>query len=185
MDLRAAIDHLATAEGQIVKVDRFLNHRVMPSVMEDVGKRMAAEIGDNVDLIVTAEASGIPPAAATSAVLNVPYIYAKKYVGTGERYTFAREVSSPTKGTEYRVEIARHLLEPGLQIAVVDDFLSQGRTANALGEIVEEAGSNVAGMFFVIEKAFVDGRRLLSSHGWPVHSLEIIRSIEGGSIVYA
>lgn len=185
MDLKAALEHLATVDGQLVKVDRFLNHRVLPGVLADIGSRMATAIGSDVDLIVTAEASGIPPAAATSSVLDVPYVYAKKYVGSGQRYAYAREVESPTKGTEYRVEIARHLLESGLRVAVVDDFLSRGRTAAALGEIVEEAGSMVEGMFFVIEKAFVGGRERLVDHGWSVHSLEIVTAIVDGTIEYA
>jgi len=185
VNLKSALEQLATVDGQLVKVDRFLNHRVLPSVLRDVGHLMAQAIGTSADLIVTAEASGIPPAAAAAAALDIPYIYAKKYVGSAQRYTFGREVASPTKGTEYRVEIARHLLGPGLRVAVVDDFLSQGRTANALGEIVEEAGSTVEGMFFVIEKAFVGGRAMLADHGWPVHSLVIIQAIDTDEIIYA
>lgn len=185
VDLKQALAVLATVEGGLVKVDRFLNHRVVPSVLADIGRRMADLIGPDTDLLLTAEASGIPPAAAASAELGIPYVYAKKYVGSGQRYTFAREVSSPTKGTEYRVEVARHLLDPGQRVAVVDDFLSQGRTAEALGEIVEESGSTVHGMFFVIEKEFVGGRSRLLAHDWPVQSLEVVTSIDQGIVHYA
>ena len=110
-------------------------------------------------------------------------VYAKKYVGVGERYTFAREVSSPTKGTEYRVEVARRVLPPGQRVAIVDDFLAGGRTAEALGEIVEEAGGEVLGFVFVVEKTFTGGRERLEEHGWSVDALVRIASLENGVAV--
>ncbi len=185
MDLRTAIETFATVDGEIVKVDGFLNHRVDPQVMNDVGRRLAELIGPHQpELLLTAEASGIPPAAITSSLLAIPYVYAKKYVGPGQRYSFAREVSSPTKGTEYRVEVARHVLQAGLRVAIIDDFLAGGRTALALGEIAEEAGCSVLGAAFVIEKGFAPGRAGLEARGWPVWSLEIIASVDNGSITF-
>ena len=109
-------------------------------------------------------------------------VYAKKYLGTGSRYSYAREVTSPTKGVEYRVEVARRMLNPGQRVGIIDDFLSGGRTAESLGEIVEEAGGDVAGYCFVIEKAFMNGRARLERHGWNVDSLVCVASVDGGSI---
>jgi xanthine phosphoribosyltransferase len=181
VDLRAAIEQFGDIQGDLLLVDRFLNHRVDPNVMRSIGRQIADRIGPfKPDLLLTAEASGIPPALAAAWELGIPIVYAKKYVGPGERYTFSREVRSPTKGMEYRVEIARRVLEPGLSVVVVDDFLAGGRTAVALGEIAEEAGCTVEGAVFVIEKAFADGRRLLEAHGWTVWSLVQIMSLDGG-----
>ena len=112
-------------------------------------------------------------------------IYAKKYLGTGSRYSYAREVSSPTKGVEYRVEVARRMLGPGQRVAIIDDFLAGGRTAEALGEIVEEAGGDVAGYCFVIEKDFMGGRGRLERHGWSVDSLVRVTAVEDGRIRFA
>lgn len=182
--LRTAIETRGRVEGNILKVDDFLNHRVdidlIPEIGEGIAKRFA---GAQPDLVLTAEASGIPPGLATAQALSVPLVYAKKYVGVGERYTFAREVSSPTKGTEYRVEVARRVLPPGLRVAIVDDFLAGGRTAEALGEIVEEAGCEVIGFVFVVEKTFTEGRQRLEEHGWKVDSLVRIASLENGVAV--
>ncbi len=151
--------------------------------MADVGRRLAAALTTlDPDVILTAEASGIPPAAACAAELGIPYVYAKKYVGPGHRYTFAREVSSPTKGTEYRVEVARHVLGAGERVAVIDDFLAGGRTAAAMCEIAEEAGCAVVGAFFVIEKGFTAGRANLEARGWQVTALETITSLDGGTV---
>ena len=173
----------ARVEGSLVMVDDFINHRVEPAIMRAVGQGLAdAFRAVEPQLILTAEASGIPPAAATSDVLGIPYVYAKKYLGTGDRYTFFREVTSPTKGTEYRVEVQRRMLEPGKRVLVIDDFLSGGRTAQALGEITEEAGCELVGLGFIIEKTFMAGRGLLDAHGWNVHSLVRISSIENGVV---
>lgn len=186
VDLRTAIDSMATVEGPILKVDRFLNHRVEPSLMADVGRQMAGLLGPlEPDLLLTAEASGIPPALAAGIEMDLPIVYAKKYLGPGGRYTFSREVASPTKGTEYRVEVARHVLSPGLRVAIVDDFLAGGRTAEALGEITEEAGCTLLGALFVIEKTFTAGRGRLESHGWPVWSLVQVESLENGEVQLA
>lgn len=184
VDLRATVAERARVEGELVMVDEFLNHRVDPHVMAQVGKDLATRFtGWHPDLILTAEASGIPPALACSIEMGVPMVYAKKYLGTGKRHTFAREVMSPTKGVEYRVEVARRVLEPGRNIVIVDDFLSGGRTAEALGQITEEAGCAVIGFGFIIEKTWTEGRARLEAHGWPVVSLVTVDALEGGSLV--
>ncbi len=165
-------------------VDEFLNHRVEPGVIESVGRSLAAAFRSaDPDLILTAEASGIPPALACAGALDIPMVYAKKYLGTGDRYSFAREVTSPTKGVEYRVEVARRVLPPGLRIIIIDDFLARGRTAEALGEIAVEAGCELLGFGFAIEKAWQRGRDRLERHGWTVHSVVELESIEGASVV--
>lgn len=167
-------------------VDEFLNHRVDPDIMRDIGSALANAIKPwDVDLILTAEASGIPPALACGLQSNLPVVYAKKYVGPGNRYTFAREVASPTKGTEYRVEVSRRVLEPGARIAIVDDFLSGGRTAEALGEIAIEAGCQPVGFAFAIEKSFAPGRERLESHGWVVKALVRVAAINDGVVEFA
>ena len=131
---------------------------------------------------VTAEASGIPPALMTAAALQLPMIYAKKYVLPGPRRAVSREVASATKGFEYTIEIRRRVLDPGLRALVVDDFLAQGRTAAALGEIVEELGCVMLGAVFAVEKAWTGGRTRLEQRGWPVWSVINIASVEGGVI---
>ena len=171
-------------EGSLVLVDEFLNHRVEPQVIESVGRSIAdAFRAVAPDLILTAEASGIPPALACAASLDIPMVYAKKYLGTGDRYSFAREVTSPTKGVEYRVEVARRVLPPGLRVVIVDDFLARGRTAEALGEIAVEAGCELLGFGFAIEKCWQGGRDRLERHSWRVHSVVELESIEGGDVV--
>jgi xanthine phosphoribosyltransferase len=184
VDLRTAVAERARVEGNLVLVDEFLNHRVEPAVITSVGEALAESFAaSRPELILTAEASGIPPAMACSHALGIPMVYAKKYLGTGDRYSFAREVTSPTKGVEYRVEVARRVLPPGLRLVIIDDFLARGRTAEALGEIALEAGCDLIGFGFAIEKCWQAGRARLERHGWLVHSVVGLERIDGNEIV--
>lgn len=180
--IREAVVARGRIEGSLIKVDDFLNHRVEPALMAQIGADLAHLLRPSrPSLILTAEASGIPPALAVATHLGIDMVYAKKYPRTtSARPSFVREVSSPTKGDEYRVEVARRVLGSGERVVIVDDFLSRGRTAEALGEIVEEAGSAVVGFGFVIEKAYMEGRSRLAAHGWQVASLVSILSLDDG-----
>ena len=183
MDLENYLVERSSVNGDIVNVDTFINHRVNTAVMAEIARRMAAIAAPlRPDVIVTAEASGIPPALLTAAEMDLPMVYAKKYVLPGPRQTASREVSSATKGFEYTIEIRRRVLDSGLRVLVVDDFLAQGRTAAALGEIVEDLGCLMLGSVFAVEKAWVGGRARLEERGWPVWSVLNIASVEGGVI---
>ena len=181
--LRRAVLERGRVDGPILRVDDFLNHRVEPRLMTAIGADLAARFAAAApDLVLTAEASGIPPALAAAQALDVPMVYAKKFVGPGNPEAFARDVPSTTKGIEYRVEVSRRALHGGLAVLIVDDFLSGGRTAEALGEITEEAGAAVAGLGFVIEKRFAGGRDRLAPHGWDIESLLTVMSLDAGTI---
>lgn len=183
MNLSHIITSRARVEGSLILVDEFLNHRVDPAFLRSAGEQMAAMMAEGAPtVILTAEASGIPPAVACGLVMELPVVYAKKYVGTGDRHSYAREVTSPTKRVEYRVEVAKRILGSGERAAVVDDILAQGRTAEALGEIIEEAGSEVTGFGFVLEKCFMSGRQRLEKHGWDVAALVEVESLDGGVV---
>jgi len=55
-------------------------------------------------------------------------------------------------------------------------------TAEALGEIVLEAKSELVGLGFVVEKSFMEGRARLETHGWRVESVAIVTSLEDGMV---
>jgi xanthine phosphoribosyltransferase len=186
VDLSEVVATRGRVEGDLVLVDEFLNHRVDPIIIAEIGRQFAAMFaGARPDLILTSEASGIPPAVVCGVEMGLPVVYAKKFLGTGNRYSYWREVMSPTKGIEYRVEVARRVLPHGVRVLVLDDFLSAGRTAEALGEITTEAGAKLVGFGFVIEKAWRSGRKRLEDRAWRVDSLVRVTSIEDGSIEVA
>ncbi len=183
MDLVRHVEQQSRVNGEIIGVDTFLNHRIDTRIMQEFGRRIATIAAPlEPEVIVTAEAGGIAPALATATVLSVPMVYAKKYVLPGDREAVSREVNSATKGFEYTIEIRRRVLEPRTRVIVVDDFLARGRTALALGEIVEELGCEMLGTIFAIEKAWVGARRRIEERGWPVWSVVNVKSVEGGVI---
>ena len=183
MDLRKIVATQARVEGDLVLVDEFLNHRVDPVIITEIGRQFATLFAPSrPDLVLTSEASGIAPAVTCGVEMGLPVVYAKKYLGTGDRYSYWREVVSATKGVEYRVEVARRVLPHGSRVLVIDDFLSVGRTAEALGEITEEAGAELIGFGFVIEKRWREGRTRLENHNWQVSSLVEVASVANGHI---
>jgi xanthine phosphoribosyltransferase len=184
--LREAVITDGRVMGSLLLVDGFLNHRVDPPLLDAIGADLAERFAPaGPDVVVTAEASGIPPALTCAGHLGIPMVYAKKYLGPGDRNVFHREVVSPTRGTEYRVEIARRVLGAGLRVLIVDDFLAGGRTAEALGEIAVEAACSVVGFGFAIEKQFTGGRSRLEGHGWRVEALITVTSLEAGLVALA
>lgn len=169
--------------SQLVIVDSFLNHRTDPVLMGKIGEWLAERLGE-FHVAVTAEASGIPVAYATARAAGVDFIYAKKQNRRLDpEQHWLRQVTSPTKGGKTWITIKKELLGEGRDVVVVDDFLSRGRTAEALGSMIEEAGNRVAGFGFAIEKTFTGGRLLLEKHGWRIESAAIIDSVDDGRMV--
>jgi xanthine phosphoribosyltransferase len=181
------IAEATVVDSRILKIDHFLNHRIEPAFMAQLGAAMAERIAPfQPDLILTAEASGIAPALATATALNLPLVYAKKYAPVSvEQPALSRLVTSPTKGGEVRLVISGRYLTAGLRIALVDDFLANGKTALALAEIVADAGSQVVVAGFIVEKRFQYGRAGLIDAKIPVVALAIVNRLEGNRVVMA
>lgn len=179
------ITHEATVvDARILKIDHFLNHRVEPAFMAAMGAALAERVAPlRPDLLLTAEASGIAPALATATALGVPFVYAKKYAPDVEAPALSRVVPSPTKGGSTRLVVSGRYLTPGLRVALIDDFLANGRTAVALAEIVADAGARVVAAGFLVEKLFQGGRAGLAELGIPIAALAQVVRLEGERVV--
>lgn len=177
----------ATVENdRILKIDHFLNHRIEPAFMAAMGRALAERISPfNPDVLLTAEASGIAPALATALALEIPLVYAKKYSPVVEPPALSRVVPSPTKGGETRLVVAARYLKAGMRVALVDDFLANGRTAVALTEIVDDAGAQTVVAGFLVEKLFQQGRAGLLERGVPIVTLAQVARLEGGRVIMA
>ncbi|MDZ4717707.1 MAG: xanthine phosphoribosyltransferase, partial [Roseiflexaceae bacterium] len=117
------IEEATVEQERILKIDHFLNHRIEPVFMEQLGRAMAERLAPYTpDLLLTAEASGIAPALATAFVLGIPLVYAKKYSPNVEAPALSRLVPSPTKGGTTRLVVAARYLPAGARVAIVDDF---------------------------------------------------------------
>jgi xanthine phosphoribosyltransferase len=171
-------------DDRLLKIDQFLNHRIEPVLMQAIGTALAERLAPlRPDLLLTAEASGIAPALATALALGVPLVYAKKYSPEVDAPALSRIVPSPTKGGQTRLVVSARYLPADARVALVDDFLANGRTAVALAEIVAEAGATLVAAMFVVEKLFQHGRAGLEALGVPVGALAQVERLEQGRVI--
>lgn len=180
-EFRDAVRERSHMKDGLVIVDTFVNHKVDPVLMRSCGEWLARELGQ-ADIVVTSEASGIAPALAAATALGVPMVFAKKRPKPSDG-SIARQVISPTKGDRSWLEIKPHVLDGIHTAVVVDDFLSAGRTALTLSELLGEAGVQILGLGFAIEKTWTGGRELLEDHGFRVVSAVVVDLDESGTPV--
>lgn len=171
-------------DDEILRIDHFLNHRIEPAFIVELGRELARRLSAfHPTLVLTAEASGIAPGLIVAQTLNVPLVFAKKYSPQVELPALSRIIPSPSRGGDTRLVISRRYLPESARIILVDDFLSNGRTAVALIEMAHEAGAKVLGAGFIVEKRFRGGRAALDRLGVPVATLAQIERLEHGKAV--
>jgi xanthine phosphoribosyltransferase len=182
--VRRIMAEATVVEDRILKIDHFLNHRIEPAFMAAMGHALAERLRVfQPDLLLTAEASGIAPTLAVATALDLPLVYAKKYSPVVETPALSRVVPSPTKGGDTRLVVSGRYLAPGARVAIVDDFLANGRTAVALAEIVADAGAVTVAAGFLVEKLFQGGRAGLAALGIPVVALAQVERLDRGRVV--
>jgi xanthine phosphoribosyltransferase len=143
--------------GQIVKVDRLLNHLVDIRTVKAIGEDIAEHFRNSgADKILTVEASGIPPAQAAASCMNIDYIFAKKKNPITMKYFFCAESYSFTKNEHTTLYISKEVLHKGDKILFVDDFYAQGNTLNAIKQIIQQAEAELVGCAVVIDKVGID-----------------------------
>ncbi|NMG47256.1 xanthine phosphoribosyltransferase [Azoarcus communis] len=179
------IEAEATIIGdQILKIDHFLNHRIEPSFIAEMGRELARRLSAyQPSMILTAEASGIAPGLVVAQALNVPLVFAKKYAPQVESPFISRVIPSPTKGGETKLVLSQRFIPAGSRVVIVDDFLSNGRTAVALVEMAREAGAEVLGAGFIVEKRFKLGHELIEALNVPVATLAQVLRLEDGKAI--
>jgi xanthine phosphoribosyltransferase len=178
------VEEATVVDSRILKIDHFLNHRIEPAFMTAMGNALADRLRPFApDLVLTAEASGIAPALAVALALAVPLVYAKKYAPVVETPALSRIVPSPTKGGETKLAVSGRYLTAGMRVALVDDFLANGKTALALAEIVADAGAHTVVAGFLVEKLFQHGRDALEAVGVPIATLAQVERLEGDRVI--
>lgn len=169
-------------EGNIIKVDNFLNHQVDTSLLNEVGKEFKKIFSEEkVDKILTAEVSGIAIAAIIAQYFKVPMVFARKTESKNlDKETYESEVYSYTKDKNYKIRVSRKYLREGENILIIDDFLANGKAVEGLIDIVNKAKCKLIGVGVVIEKGFQVGGKNIREKGIRLESLAIIESIENG-----
>lgn len=168
-------------EGQVLKVDNFLNHQVDVKLLRDIGKEFRRRFaGCEINKILTIEASGIGIACiAAEEFDSCPVVFAKKTESLnldGELYS--TKIKSFTKGRDYDVIVSKKFLGKGDKVLIIDDFLANGCALKGLIEIVRASGAELVGAGIVIEKGFQEGGKLIRDMGVRVESLAIVDSMD-------
>lgn len=173
-------------EGQVLKVDSFLNHQMDPLLMKEIGKAFTQLFADNgVTTILTIESSGIAPGIMTALEFGVPLIFARKQKSlTLTEDIFVETVYSYTKKQSNDITVSKKFIKPGDRVLIIDDFLANGEAASGLARIVKQAGAEVVGIGIVIEKSFQPGAQLLIDEGYRLESLVRIRSLDNGQVQF-
>ena len=166
-------------EGNVLKVDSFLNHQMDIQLFEEIGKEFKRRFeGEKINKILTIEASGIGIACVVAQSFGVPVVFAKKNQTkniAGDVYT--TKVESFTHGRVYDIIVAKEFLGKGDRVLLIDDFLANGMALEGLAELVQLSGAELVGAGIVIEKGFQQGGDLLRSQGIRIESLAIIDSM--------
>jgi len=170
-------------EGGILKVDNFINHQMDPILMKSMAVEFVRRFSSSkIDKILTVEASGIAPAIMVGYLLELPVVFAKKKMPSTMENMLVTEVFSFTKNKSYKVCVSKDYLCPGDKVLFIDDFLANGNAAKGMIDLVQQAGAELVGMGFLIEKDFQDGGAFLRDKGIHVESLAIIESLDNCEI---
>ena len=164
-------------EGNVLKVDSFLNHQMDIDLFNEMGKEWKKRFeGANINKILTIEASGIGIAAQH---FGVPVVFAKKSKSVNlEGEMYVAEVESFTHKCKNQVIVAKKFLNENDRVLIIDDFLANGCALQGLIQIVKSAGATVEGIGIAVEKGFQAGGRIIRNLGFQLESLAIVDDMD-------
>ena len=175
-------------EGNVLKVDSFLNHQMDIELFEKMGEEWKNRFaGKPINKVVTIEASGIGIACIVAKYFGTPVVFAKKSKSInidGDMYV--AEVESFTHKCKNQVIVSKKFLSPDDHVLIIDDFLANGCALQGLISIVNSAGATVEGIGVAIEKGFQIGGQTIRNLGYQLESLAIVDTMdaETGSITF-
>ena len=175
-------------EGNVLKVDSFLNHQMDIHLFEQMGEEFKRRFaGKNINKILTIEASGIGIACIVAKYFDASVVFAKKSKSINiEGEMYVAEVESFTHKCKNQVIVSKKFLSPDDHVLIIDDFLANGCALQGLISIVKSAGASVEGIGIVIEKGFQTGGQIIRNLGYHLESLAIVDSMnsETGEIEF-
>ena len=175
-------------EGNVLKVDSFLNHQMEIELFDQMGAEFKKRFeGKPINKILTIEASGIGIACVVAQHFHVPVVFAKKSKSINlEGEMYVAQVESFTHKCQNNVIVAQKFLNPEDHVLIIDDFLANGCALQGLIQIVQSAGATVEGIGIAIEKGFQSGGRIIRNLGFQLESLAIVESMdaETGNVVF-
>lgn len=170
-------------EGNVLKVDSFLNHQMDIELFDQMGAEFKKRFADRpINKILTIEASGIGIACVVAQHFGIPVVFAKKTKSInieGEMYT--AEVESFTHKCKNQVIVAKKFLSEDDHVLIIDDFLANGCALQGLIQIVKAAGGTVEGIGIAIEKGFQSGGTVIRNLGYHLESLAIVEGMDAST----
>lgn len=172
--------------GGVLKVDSFLNHQIDPELIYEMAlelRRLFA--GEEINKVLTIEASGIALGVMAGYALGCPLVFAKKSKTKNiSDNVYSVEVESFTHGNTNTVVISKEYLKPGDRVLIVDDFLATGAALVGLKALVEQAGATAVGAGIAVEKVFQGGGDMLRRQGLRVESLARIAAMSDDGLSF-
>ncbi len=167
-------------EGNVLKVDSFLNHQMDIELFEWMGEEFKRRFADSkIDKILTIESSGIGIACIVARYFKVPVVFAKKSKSVNiDGDVYIAEVESFTHKCKNNVIVSKRFINPGENILIIDDFLANGCALQGLISIVTEAKASVEGIGIAVEKGFQVGGRMIRNLGYHLESLAIVEDMD-------
>ncbi len=176
-------------EGNVLKVDSFLNHQMDVELLDQMGAEFKRRFQDKkITKILTIEASGIGIACMAATHFHVPVVFAKKSKSINlDGDTYVADVESFTHRCQNKVIVSKKFLTAADRVLIIDDFLANGCALQGLISITNAAGATVEGIGIAIEKGFQAGGRMIRNLGYQLESLAIVESMDAatGTIVFA
>lgn len=170
-------------EGNILKVDSFLNHQMDVTLFEEMGREWKRLFADRpINKILTIEASGIGIACVAAQSFHVPVVFAKKTQSINiDGEVFTSKVISFTKKREYDIIVSKRFLSPEDHVLIIDDFLANGCAVLGLIDLINAAGATLEGVGIAIEKGFQQGGSMIREQGIRLESLAIVDHMDAAS----
>ena len=173
-------------EGNVLKVDSFLNHQMDVVTIDQIGKEFYNRFKDKkINKILTIESSGIALAYATARYFNVPMVFAKKSKSINiDSEVYVSEVESFTHKCTNKVIVSKKFISGEDRVLIIDDFLANGCALKGLIKITEDAGAVVEGIGIAIEKGFQTGGEIIRGMGYDLYSIAIVDSMDNNVLKF-
>ena len=175
-------------EGNILKVDSFLNHQMDVKLFKQMGEEFKKRFAEkNINKIMTIEASGIGIACIVAECFDVPVVFAKKSKSVNiDGDVYYAEVESFTHKCKNQVIVSKKFLNPEDHVLIIDDFPANGCALQGLISIVTQAGAVVEGIGIAVEKGFQQGGKIIRNLGYQLESIAIVEGMNAadGSIQF-
>ena len=167
-------------EGNVLKVDSFLNHQMDTDLFNEMGKEFKRLFADKpINKILTFEAFGIGIDCIVAQHFHVPVVFAKKSQSINiDGDVYSTKIESFTHKKVYDVIVSKKYIGKDDHILLIDDFLANGCALEGLINLVQSAGATVEGIGIAVEKGFQEGGKRIREKGVQLESLAIVDAMD-------